>query len=389
MQSTESARLGVDVIDYPLHMLHALQLAGRALTTTPNPRVGCVVVAAQGDNRVIGEGWHQRAGAAHAEINALAMAGDRARGSTVFVTLEPCAHHGKTPPCVDALVDAAVKTVVIATLDPFPEVSGRGVEHLEAAGIEVIHLTDFEARARAVNAGYFKRFTQGLPFVRCKLAMSLDGRTAAANGESKWITGPEARADVQRLRAGSCAILTGVNTVLQDDPSLTVRPGELVLPASQRQDAGMSLSRQPRRVIMDSRLRTPVGAKIFQQPGATTLFTLAEEPVNYPGDTGVIVTVPTDDSGGRVDPATVLELLASRFAVNEVLLEAGPTLSGAFVQAGLVDELVIYIAGKLLGDNGMPLMELPGLRSMADQIELVIESVSRVGDDSRIVATFK
>ncbi|MCB1670912.1 MAG: bifunctional diaminohydroxyphosphoribosylaminopyrimidine deaminase/5-amino-6-(5-phosphoribosylamino)uracil reductase RibD [Gammaproteobacteria bacterium] len=370
-------------------MRHALQLAERVFTATPNPRVGCVIVAAEGDNRVVGEGWHQRPGAEHAEIHALARAGELARGSTVFVTLEPCSHHGKTPPCADALVAAGVKRVVIASLDPFPKVAGSGVQRLEQAGVEVIQLSDFESRARAINRGYFKRQTTGLPFVRCKLAMSLDGRTAAANRESRWITGPQARTDVQRMRAASCAIVTGVGTVLEDDPALTVRLEQLDLTETQRQDNAFALSRQPLRVVMDSSLRIPVKARILEQSGATLLITHASSGPCYPGATE-IVTVPVEsaDTAGRVSPATVLELLASRYDVNEVLLEAGPVLAGAFVQAGLVDELTVYIAGKLLGSKGLPLLELPGLQSMTDQIELAITSVTRVGDDCRIVASF-
>ncbi len=386
--ATESNRLGVDAIDYELHMRHALQLAETVLTTTPNPRVGCVVVAARDNNLVVGEGWHQQPGTAHAEVNALAQAGQRAAGSTVFVSLEPCAHHGKTPPCVEALIEAQVGRVVIASLDPYPEVAGRGVAALEAAGIEVIHLTDFEQRATSLNAGYFKRLTTGRPFVRCKLAMSLDGRTAAASGESKWISGPQARAEVQRLRASSCAIITGVDTVLQDNPALTVRHDELQLTEEQRQRNTFALARQPLRVVLDSRLRTPLEAQLLKQPGATRLFTVVNPEIEFPGDTEVVRITGHGRWGDRVDPGAVLESLASSQNINEVLLEAGPTLSGAFVQAGLVDELIIFVAGKLLGSDGRPLMELPGLESMSDQIAMNISSISRVGDDCRIVATF-
>lgn len=387
MRSIDSASLGVDGIDYPLHMRRALQLAQEVFTTAPNPRVGCVVVAERGDNEVVGEGWHQRPGAEHAEINALAMAGELARNATVFVTLEPCAHHGKTPPCTDALIDAGVRRVVIATLDPYPEVAGRGVACLEEAGIEVIHLADFEARARALNPGYFKRLIEGRPFVRCKLAMSLDGRTAAANGESKWISGPQARADVQRMRASSCAIITGINTVLQDDPGLTVRADELELTAREREHNAFALTRQPMRVVLDSTLRLPADARLLQQPGVTRVFTHATGQRAFPGQTEVITLPAGGAVPGRVAPAAVLDLLAARYAVNEVLLEAGPTLSGAFVQAGLVDELTVYVAGKLLGSQGLPLLELPGLQTMSDRIELTITSLTRVGEDCRIVAS--
>lgn len=388
MRTVESASLGIDEIDYALHMRHALQLAENVMTTAPNPRVGCVVVAASGDNDVVGEGWHQRPGGEHAEIFALSMAGERARGSTVFISLEPCAHHGKTPPCTDALIQAAVGRVIIAALDPFPQVAGLGVERLEQAGIEVILLADFEERARAINAGYLKRLTRGLPFVRCKMAMSLDGRTAAANGESKWISGAHSRADVQRLRAASCAIITGVGTVLQDDPALTVRPAELNLSPRQRERDAFALSRQPMRVILDSHLRTPDNARILQQPGQTRLFTLAGCNASHLDPAKVITVDPARESSDRVDPRAVLELLATKFTVNDVLLEAGPTLSGAFVQAGLVDELILYVAAKLLGSQGRPLVELPSLLTMSDGIGLTLKRVDRLGDDCRIVAAF-
>lgn len=387
MLVVESTKLGIDTVDYQLHMHHALELAENVLTTSPNPRVGCVIVGAQGDKEIVGEGWHQQPGAAHAEINALVAAGENAHDAIVFVSLEPCAHHGKTPPCADALVAAGVRQVVIASLDPFPEVAGKGIGKIEAAGIEVIHLIDFESRAKKINAGYFKRLTGGLPFVRCKLAMSLDGRTAAANGESKWISCADSRAEVQRLRAASCAIVTGIDTVLQDDPALTVRVNELGLTERERSLNQFVQSRQPMRVVLDSRLRMPETARILQQTGSTRLFTLSRESRNYPAETEVIQAKPASDNESRVDLVNMLELLVSNYAVNEVLLEAGPTLSGAFVQAGLVDELIVYIGSKLLGSDGRPLMELPGLQSMADQVGLTIKNVAQIGSDCRIIAS--
>lgn len=384
MLSATSNQFDPDRVDYELHMRHALALAENVLTTTPNPRVGCVLVDEL--NEVAGEGWHQVPGAEHAEVNALLAAGGKARGTTAFVSLEPCAHHGKTPPCADALIDAGVRTVVIPCLDPFQQVAGKGIARLESAGIQVIQLTDFEARARDINRGYFKRLTRGLPFVRCKLAMSLDGRTAAANGESRWITGTEARQEVQRLRAASCAIVTGVGTVLRDDPSLSVRAEQLGLGADEAARNRFALGRQPMRVVMDSRLRTPPSARLLQVPGATKIFTAVAGREEFPPGTEVIGVAA--DERGQVDPVAVLESLASRFAVNEVLLEAGPTLAGAFVGAGLVDELVVYVAGSLLGSEALPLLALPWMQGMADRMELELTSVARVGKDIRIVARF-
>jgi diaminohydroxyphosphoribosylaminopyrimidine deaminase / 5-amino-6-(5-phosphoribosylamino)uracil reductase len=370
-------------IDFELHMRRAISLATRVLTTTPNPRVGCVIVNAA--NEVLGEGWHRAPGSPHAEVNALLDAGGRARGSIAFVTLEPCAHFGRTPPCADALIDAGVKTVVLASLDPFPQVAGKGMQKLQAAGIEVIHLKEFDSRAKAVNAGYFKRLTRGLPFLRCKLAMSLDGRTAAANGESRWISGPEARAEVQRLRAGSCAIVTGINTVLSDDPSLSLRSAELAMDEEELQENSFALQRQPIRVICDSRLRTPCDAKILQLPGRVKIMT-TQVTADFPDNVDV-VSLPAVEAG--VDPRAVLESLASTGEINEVLLEAGPTLSGAFLQAGLVDELIVYVAEKLLGDRGLPLFRLPGLEAIAHQLQLGFRDVRRVGNDVRIIASIK
>jgi len=384
--------LDVADIDCGLHMRRALVLAENVLTATPNPRVGCVIVNRQ--NVVVGEGWHQIPGEAHAEINAIANAGEQAKSGLAFISLEPCAHHGKTPPCTDALIAAGISKVFIATLDPYKQVAGKGVEKLEQTGIEVFHLKDFDQRARAINPGYMKRMTVGLPYVRCKLAMSLDGRTAAANRESKWITGEDARAEVQRLRAESCAVITGINTVLQDDPSMAVRHDELKLSEVEIKHNQFALTRQPLRIILDSSLRTPEQAKIQQSTGEVKIFTnsnSASIAQNYPANTEVI-TLDQDnqpgESKGRVDPGTVLELLASRFMVNEVLLEAGPTLCGAFVQAGLVDELILYIGAKLLGSNGLPLIELPGLESMSEHIELNIKDVKKIGKDCRIVVHF-
>ena len=381
MISLSGAELDHADPDYALHMGRALFLARSVLTATPNPRVGCVILDAS--HEVAGEGWHAAPGQPHAEVVALRQAGERARGGTAVVSLEPCAHHGRTPPCVDALIAAGVKTVVLAVKDPFPAVAGRGILSLEQAGIRVIHLQSFEAQARAVNAGFFKRQETGLPFLRCKLAMSLDGRTAAADGSSQWITGPEARQQVQRLRAGSCAILTGIGTVLADDPSLTVRPDEVSLSDHERRQGGIALGRQPLRVIMDSRLRTPATARILQGPGEVLIFSGASAGSAYPQSVRVHC-----DAGWQtgVDPRAVLESLAAQQGVNEVLLEAGPVLSGSFLRAGLVDELVIFVGAKLLGHKGLPLLNLPQIDSLQQSLPLEFVEMTRIGEDCRIIA---
>ena len=309
-------------------MARALQLARRGLYTAhPNPRVGCLLV--QGDD-VVGAGWHRRSGEAHAEINALADAGNSARGSTAYITLEPCSHHGKTPPCADALIDAGIATVIAAMEDPNPKVAGDGFAKLEDAGIEV-RPGLLRVQAIALNEGFVSRVTRGRPFVRLKMAASLDGGTAMASGESQWITGEAAREDVQRLRAASGAILTGADTVLDDDPSLTVREW----PA----DAG---GRQPYRVVLDSKLRTPPGATMLGLDGETIIYCARDANRNGLEQAGATV-VTVAQEGGRVDLAAALAELAGR-GVNDVLVECGPTLAGALLDAKLVDELVIYQA---------------------------------------------
>ncbi|MFM1895712.1 MAG: hypothetical protein RLZZ385_786 [Pseudomonadota bacterium] len=381
MISLSGADLDLADLDYALHMRRALSLAQTVLTTTPNPRVGCVIVGA--DDEVLGEGWHAAPGQAHAEIMALQHAGERARLATVFVSLEPCAHHGRTPPCTDALIAAGVKTVVIAVQDPFPAVAGNGIRKLEGAGIQVIHLPEFEAAARAINAGFFKRQERGLPYVRCKLAMSLDGRTAAADGSSQWITGTEARGQVQRLRAASCAVLTGIGTVLADDPALTVRPAALDLSDQERRHNAFALQRQPLRVILDSRLRTPARSRILQEPGQVLICSGSEGPGRYGDNVTVQAQVHWREG---VAPRAVLESLAAEHGVNEVLVEAGPALSGSFLQAGLVDELIIYLAPKLLGHQGLPLMILQNIATLQDSLALEILDIARLGPDCRIIA---
>lgn len=357
-------------------MARALRLARRGLYSThPNPRVGCVIVAA---GESVGEGWHVRAGEPHAEVHALCQAGARARGATAYVTLEPCSHFGRTPPCAEALVAAGVDRVVAAMQDPNPQVAGRGLERLRSAGIDVLCGVQ-EAAARELNVGFIKRMETGLPFVRVKLAMSLDGRTAMASGESQWITGPAARAEVQRLRARSSAIVTGADTLLMDHARLTVRAEELGLDAEQTR---LALGRQPLRVLVDSRLRVPLAAPFFQA-GPALVATLAGGSAQIYRSAGhEVLELPA--SAGQVNLAALLRELAARGA-NEVLVEAGPRLAGAFAQHGLVDEYQLFVAPKLLGSLARPLLELP-LDRMSEARELQITDIRAVGTDWRIVA---
>jgi len=361
------------------YMQKALALAGQIFTAAPNPRVGCVIVR---DGTVVGEGWHERAGEPHAEINALQQAGEMARGASVYVTLEPCCVHGRTPPCTEALKAAGVAEVIYGMQDPNPAVAGQGFERLKAAGIRVRGPV-LELKSRALNAGFIKRMTQQLPFVRCKMAMSLDGRTAMASGESKWITGHAARRDVQRLRAESCAMLTGVNTVIADDPMLNVRADQL-----DESDADLIAGRQPMRVVIDTALRTPPRSRIIEQAGEVLL--LVGKPHDrqlerFAGSSAQIRELPLD-AHNRVDLRSAMRLLAKDFECNEVMLEAGPTLGGAMVQAGLVDEVVVYIGACFLGSDAMPLLNLPGMHRMKDHVALKMTDVRMIEEDCRITA---
>ena len=359
-------------------MSRALMLAERGVyTTEPNPRVGCVLVA---DGRIVGEGWHVRAGEGHAEVNALAQAGDLARGATAYVTLEPCSHFGRTPPCADALVKAGVSRVVAAMQDPNPQVAGNGLNRLREAGIEV-SCGLLEAQAQALNPGFIKRMQQGLPWVRVKLAMSLDGRTAMASGESKWITGPAARADVQRLRARSGAVVSGADSVLLDDSALTVRAAELGLPAD---EAAAAAERQPLRVLIDSLRRVPLDQRFFRETGPTLVISTSAEQAadDYRAAGSELLAVPGAD--GKVDLHAVLQTLAER-GCNEVLVEAGAGLSGAFWRAGLVDELIVYMAPRLLGSQARPLMQLP-FESLSEAMDVAIVDMRAIGQDWRITA---
>lgn len=353
------------------HMAQALRMAERGLyTTQPNPRVGCVIV--QGE-RVVGQGWHMRAGEPHAEVYALREAAGQARGATAYVTLEPCAHHGRTPPCADALIAAGVARVVIAAEDPFPQVAGQGIRKLRAAGIAVESGLMREA-ARELNIGFFSRIERQRPWVRMKLAMSLDGRTALANGESKWITGEAARADVQRWRGRSSAILTGVGTVLADNPRLTVR-----LPAEAQPPGGVCA---PWRVILDRHLRTPAGSHVLDGETRTLLLHGAAADTGD-GRLGKVECMVMPEQGDALDLRAVLALLAGR-GCSELHVEAGPTLCGALFAEGLVDELLLYVAPLMLGDRARPLMHLPPLTEMAARWRLQTIEQRQVGADWRL-----
>ncbi|MBF8221394.1 bifunctional diaminohydroxyphosphoribosylaminopyrimidine deaminase/5-amino-6-(5-phosphoribosylamino)uracil reductase RibD [Halomonas sp. 328] len=361
-------------------MARALTLARRGrYTTHPNPRVGCVLVK---DGRCVGEGFHRRAGEPHAEILALRAAGDTARGATAYVTLEPCAHQGRTGPCARALVKAGVARVVAAMQDPNPRVAGQGFAILREAGVEVASGL-LETEARRLNPGFIRRMSEGRPFVRLKMAMSLDGRTAMSSGESQWITGPQARAAVQRLRARSSAVMTGVESIIFDNSRLTVRADQLGL-----EDAEAIAERQPLRVVVDSRLRLPEAAACLREPGRTLVATCSEDVERRERleAAGAEVLVLPVGEGGRVDLDALLHHLASVEESNEVLLETGATLAGAMFDAGLVDELQLFMAPTLLGGEARPLFQLPGLERMAQQRPLEILDIRAIGQDWRITA---
>ncbi|MGD9598153.1 MAG: bifunctional diaminohydroxyphosphoribosylaminopyrimidine deaminase/5-amino-6-(5-phosphoribosylamino)uracil reductase RibD [Steroidobacteraceae bacterium] len=354
-------------------MRRALELAQRGLETTdPNPRVGCVV--ARGET-LVGEGWHARAGEAHAEIVALRAAGGQAAGATVYVTLEPCCHHGRTPPCTEALIAARVARVVFALRDPNPHVDGGGAARLAAAGVAVAHGL-LEAEALALNAGFVQRMRIGRPWVRLKTAASLDGRTALANGVSRWITGEAARADVHAWRARSSAVLTGIGTVLADDPRLDVRRTQPVL-------------RAPVRVIIDSRLRTPPTARLFDAPGGVIVMH-APGTVAAQGSAAALAgrgaRLEAIHGAPRVDLAAAMHRLGE-LALNEVLVEAGPTLAGALLEAGLVDEWLHYLAPMLLGPAARPLAAWPALARLDAAPRFAITAIEALGGDLRLRLT--
>jgi diaminohydroxyphosphoribosylaminopyrimidine deaminase/5-amino-6-(5-phosphoribosylamino)uracil reductase len=356
--------------DDSAHMARALQLAARGrYAAHPNPMVGCVLVR---NGEVVGEGWHEQYGEPHAESNALRGAGGKARGATAYVSLEPCAHHGKTPPCTRSLIEAGVARVVAAMQDPFDEVGGRGLEQLRDAGIET-EVGLMQGAAESLNEGFLSRVRRGRPFVRLKVAASIDGATAMASGESQWITGPEARADVQKFRARSGAIMTGIGTVLADDPSLTVRDNSLD-----------TRGHTPLRVVLDSRLRMPPTASMLSQPGETLVCC---------GDASDAAAL--EEAGARVqqfgahgDVVNVFEVLAAlaEREINDVLVEAGTRLAGYLLEKDLIDELVIYQSPHIMGSNTRGMFDTPHWSVLADRQALEITDVRRIGNDTRITA---
>ncbi|MEJ2764258.1 bifunctional diaminohydroxyphosphoribosylaminopyrimidine deaminase/5-amino-6-(5-phosphoribosylamino)uracil reductase RibD [Photobacterium sp. MCCC 1A19761] len=362
-------------------MLRAIELAKRGrFTTAPNPNVGCVI--AHGSD-IVGEGYHYQAGQPHAEVFALRAAGDKAQGATAYVTLEPCSHFGRTPPCAEALISAGVARVVCAMVDPNPQVAGRGLKMLRAAGIAV-QSGLLEADAEALNPGFIKRMKTGKPFVQLKLAASLDGRTALANGESKWITSPAARADVQRYRAQAGAILSTSATVLADDPSLNVRWEELGEAA--QQDYPQASLRQPTRVVIDSQNRITPAHRLIGLPGQTLLARRAAGSESWPASVQQLV-VPTTECG-LLDLDALMSALVKQ-DINHVWVEAGAALAGALLSAGLVDELIVYQAPKLMGSDSRGLIDLQGLTTMTQVPLLDIRDVRMVGPDIRITAQIK
>lgn len=351
-------------------MARALALAERGLfTTTPNPRVGCVIVRG---GEIVGEGFHERAGESHAEVNALRATGGRAEGATIYVTLEPCVHHGRTPPCVEALLAAKVKRVVVAMGDPNPKVSGRGFAALRAAGVDVASGL-LEVEARELNVGFVSRMIRGRPWIRLKVAATLDAKTALASGESQWITGEAARRDGHLWRARACAILTGIGTVKDDDPRLTVRDVET--------------PRQPLRLLVDSRLEVPLTARILE--GGKLLVAAAIDDRAKIGalrDRGAEVVV-LPNAAGKVELDDLVRELGRR-ALNEVHVEAGFRLNGSLVAAGVVDELLVYIAPKVIGETGRGMFNLPAIERLADARRLRLTDVAQIGDDVRLMARF-
>lgn len=349
-------------------MVQAIRAAVRGVTTThPNPRVGCVIAR---DGQVVSEGFHEFAGGPHAEVNALNEARDAAQEATVYVTLEPCSHEGRTPPCADALIDAGVRRVVVAMVDPNPQVAGSGIARLREAGIQV-DVGLLETESRRLNPGFIKRMETGRPFVRVKIAASMDGRTATVSGESQWITGKVARADVQHWRSTSSGILTGIGTVLADDPSLNVRLE--------------NTARQPERLIVDTKLRTPANAKTLGLEGNVRIFHADDNADNAAllEAAGATLSRLPKNSQGRVDLALMLDQLGE-LEHNEIWVEAGPGLTGALLAEDLVDEILLYQAPVFLGHEAKPLAEIPGLDKLDDRLRFAVNDVSQVGNDLRM-----
>lgn len=361
------------------YMARAIKLAQQGhYTTSPNPRVGCVIV---NKDKIVGEGFHQKAGEGHAEVHALKAAGDKAQGATAYVTLEPCSHYGRTPPCAAALIDAKLSRVVAAMVDPNPQVAGNGLNMLQQAGIETASGL-LEQEAREVNTGFICLMEQKRSYVRCKLASSLDGQTAMASGESKWITSPEARRDVQRLRAQSCAIISSAASVIFDDAKLTVRHSELGELAERYPAAAL---RQPVRVIIDSKNKLHPDLALFKHEYPIIIATTTVE--NHHQWPHFVSHVSLPEVNGHVALDKLLVNLAQQ-GLNDVLIEAGATLAGAFIEQGLVDELILYQAPKLMGSENKGLVSLPNTTQLADVKSLAVKSVSQVGRDIKVVATF-
>jgi diaminohydroxyphosphoribosylaminopyrimidine deaminase/5-amino-6-(5-phosphoribosylamino)uracil reductase len=348
-------------------MARAIKLAQKGLFTChPNPAVGCVIV---NDNVIVGEGWHDFAGQPHAEINAIKAAGKRSAGATMYVTLEPCCHHGKTPPCTRAIIKSGIQRVVVAIEDPNPMVNRGGISELQRAGIDVL-CGMCKSDARKLNRGFFKRISTGVPWVTLKTAISLDGKTAMQSGESQWITSEAARRDAHKLRAGSSAVLTGVGTVLRDDPSMTVRLD--------------GVQRQPARIILDTNLSTPMDARIFDGKG--TVYILTTDPEkdameSYPAKGVEIINCIS--SAGRIDLHQVMKELGSR-EMNSVLLEAGPRLNGSMLECGLVDELVVYMSPDMLGSDARGMFSIPGIENLSDRVGMEFQGAVMVGRDLKL-----
>ncbi|XOV77349.1 MAG: bifunctional diaminohydroxyphosphoribosylaminopyrimidine deaminase/5-amino-6-(5-phosphoribosylamino)uracil reductase RibD [Aestuariibacter sp.] len=375
MSLSPQASVTVDARDAEM-MARAIQLAKKGrFTTSPNPNVGCVITNSKG--HIVGEGFHFKAGLGHAEVNALAQAKSAAQDGTAYVTLEPCSHFGRTPPCANALIEAGVKRVVVAMQDPNPKVAGKGFKLLQDAGIEV-QCGVLASQAIQLNKGFVSRFEKQRPYVTVKLAMSLDGRIALKNGISQWITGPQARQDVQRHRAEACAILTGSGTVLSDDPSLNVRYQELGYAQSLINDTEL---RQPARIIIDSKNQLPDTRKLYHLPGSVTVFNTRHNP-NLPGN---ITQWQTELDGGKINLAVALSLLAEQ-QYNHIWVEAGARLAGALLAKQLVDELIVYVAPKLLGHEGRELVYLQDIVAMEQCQELRWQQQMQVGNDLKLVA---
>ncbi|MDY3695215.1 MAG: bifunctional diaminohydroxyphosphoribosylaminopyrimidine deaminase/5-amino-6-(5-phosphoribosylamino)uracil reductase RibD [Proteus mirabilis] len=359
------------------YMRRAIELAalGR-FTTSPNPNVGCVIVK---EGEIIGEGYHHHAGGPHAEVNALKIAGDKAKGATAYVTLEPCSHFGKTPPCADALINAGVKRVVAAMQDPNPQVAGRGLHKLLSAGIDVSHGVLMQ-EAEKLNVGFFKRMRTGFPYIQLKLGASLDGKTALASGESQWITSKASRRDVQNFRAQASAILTTSSTVLADNPSMNVRWDELSdeIKAIYPEET----LRQPIRIITDSQNRVIENHKITQIEGECWLARTKSQPSNWQGNVSEIL-LPTNGKNSGVDLVLLMMQLGKR-NINTVWVESGAHFAGALLEAGLVDELIVYIAPKILGDDARGLFALSPLSSLSEAPEFTVDSLQQIGSDIRV-----